>query len=210
MSGTDYGSKQLLLNLLSSTMSAPTWPTVWAVGISTTVPTFLKGSSAPYWNFTEPADPAYARQVTTFQAAASQPVGAYGVTPTASVTFPTASVNWGTALYAGAFDAGSGGNLWFWTPLVRTSADGVLTAGSTTLTSASIAFTSADVGKLVQAPGLPIGTTIVTYTSATSVVLSAEASASGTALPLAVATPQTVNSASVLSFAGNALVFEQA
>ena len=47
MSLTDYSSKTQLLNLLGSTMSTPTWPSQWFVGVSTTVPTFAKGSSAP-------------------------------------------------------------------------------------------------------------------------------------------------------------------
>ena len=51
MSLTDYSGSTLLGNLLKSSMSTPTWPSQWFAGVSTTTPTFSKGS-APYWNFT--------------------------------------------------------------------------------------------------------------------------------------------------------------
>jgi|SRR6516165_3891284 hypothetical protein len=66
-----------------------------------------------------------------------------------------------------------------------TFADGVYTAGSLNqLTSASAAFTSSDVGKVVTAGGtvtLPPNTVILSVQSATQVTLSNAASAAGTA-----------------------------
>lgn len=205
MTMTSYSAQQVMLNLLGSTMSTPTWPSSWYVAASTTVPTFAKGSS-PYWNFTEPTDPAYARQSAAWQAAGTQPADYYAVEPTASVTFPTASQDWGTVLYLGVFDALTSGNLWFFFPAVRTTADGVLTAGSTALSSATMDFTSADVGQIIYAQGLPVGTTIVSVTSSTAVVLSAESAVSATGVSLALATPVTVGSSESYTFAvGNLL-----
>lgn len=63
----------------------------------------------------------------------------------------------------------------------RTVADGVLAVGSTNLSSATAAFTPNDVGRPVTGTGIPTGTTIASRTSATQVVLSAAATAGGSA-----------------------------
>lgn len=67
----------------------------------------------------------------------------------------------------------------------RVFADGV-TATNTTLTSATAAFTSKDVGATVTGAGIPANTTILTVNSATNVTLSAAttASASGVSVTL--------------------------
>jgi len=205
MSTTSYSAQILLANLLGVTMGTPTWPTQWFVAASTTTPTFAKGTN---WNFTEPTDPAYARQSALWQAGGYQPPTAYSQEPTAAVTFPTASQSWGTASYIGVFDSlGVGtGNLWFYVPLVRTTSDGVLTAGSTTVSSATMAFTSSDVGQLISAQGVPIGTTIVSQTG-TAAVMSAESSVSATSVVLAVGTPKVVLASESLTLSvGNLLV----
>lgn len=62
-------------------------------------------------------------------------------------------------------------------PLPRTVADAATTNADPTLTSATARFTSADVGKPVAGAGIPAGTTIATFTSATSVEMSANATA---------------------------------
>lgn len=54
------------------------------------------------------------------------------------------------------------------------------TLSSTTITAASGTFSSADVGNTITGTGIPAGTTIATYTSSTTVVLSAAATAAGT------------------------------
>ena len=66
----------------------------------------------------------------------------------------------------------------------RVVEDVVTTSTSTTLTSATGAFTAADTGKVIAAGGIPAGTT-VTYVSATQLTLSqaaTETSSDGTAI----------------------------
>lgn len=64
----------------------------------------------------------------------------------------------------------------------RAVADGVTTNASTTVTSATAAFTQADKGKLIAGTGITSGTTIASVTDATTAVLSAAATASGTSI----------------------------
>ncbi len=208
MSTTSYSAQIVLSNLLVVTMGTPTWPTQWFVGVSTTEPTFAKGST-PYWNFTEPTDPSYARQLASWQAGGYQPPTAYSMEPTASVTFPTASQSWGDAEYLGVFDAlATGtGNLWFYIPLVRTTSDGVLTAGSTTVSSATMGFTSSDVGQVISGQGIPIGATIVSQTG-TAAVMSAESDVSASGVVLAVATPKVVSASQSMTLPVGALLVE--
>jgi Tfp pilus assembly protein PilW len=59
----------------------------------------------------------------------------------------------------------------------RTVSDAVTSNNSTTLTSASANFTSADVGKSIAGTGIPTGTTIQSYTNATTVTMSNSATA---------------------------------
>lgn len=61
----------------------------------------------------------------------------------------------------------------------RVVADGA-TNSNTTVTSASAAFTSRDVGAVIATANLPVGTTIASVTNATTVVTSAAATATGT------------------------------
>ena len=60
----------------------------------------------------------------------------------------------------------------------RGVSDGVLVSGSSTLTSPTAGFTSADVGKTLIANDIPAGTTIQSYAGPTTVVMSANATAS--------------------------------
>ena len=61
---------------------------------------------------TEVSGGSYARQSVSFSAASS------GATASsADVTFPTATASWGTVTYAGLYDASTGGNLLYFTPL---------------------------------------------------------------------------------------------
>lgn len=63
----------------------------------------------------------------------------------------------------------------------RTAADGVVTAGSPTVTSAADAnFQQSDVGASISGTGIPAGTTILSVQSATSATMSADATASST------------------------------
>jgi hypothetical protein len=65
------------------------------------------------------------------------------------------------------------------TRMTRTITDGVTVNGSPTLTSATAAFTTADVGNPLTGTNIPASTTISGYTSGTSVTLSKNATASG-------------------------------
>lgn len=71
----------------------------------------------------------------------------------------------------------------------RTSTDGSMTSGSTTFTSATLAFTAGDVGKFICTANTPVGTTIASYTSATSVEMSNPSSATATGVQTSVLTP---------------------
>jgi hypothetical protein len=66
----------------------------------------------------------------------------------------------------------------------RSVSDGVTTLNSTTVTSATAAFTGFDVGQPINTPNLPAGTVIMTVTNATTVVVSNPATAGGTAQTL--------------------------
>jgi Baseplate J-like protein len=61
----------------------------------------------------------------------------------------------------------------------RTITDGALTSGSPNLTSPAGSFTTTDVGRALSGTGIPGGTTVLTYTSPTAVVMSANASSTG-------------------------------
>jgi len=69
--------------------------------------------------------------------------------------------------------------------LYRTVADGV-TNSTTTVTSATAAFTKGDIGQIISGSGIPAGTTIVSITSATSIVISAAATATATGVTIVV------------------------
>lgn len=65
----------------------------------------------------------------------------------------------------------------------RSVADGVLNS-TTTVTSATAAFTAADVGSQVIGTGIPVGATIASVTNGTTVVLSAAATATSSGVSL--------------------------
>lgn len=67
----------------------------------------------------------------------------------------------------------------------RSVTDGVLNE-TTTVTSATAAFTQADKGKLIAGTGITAGTTIASVTNATTIVLSAAATATATGVTLAI------------------------
>ena len=71
-------------------------------------------------------------------------------------------------------------------PGSRAVADAVATNGSPTVTSATAAFTGADVGKYVFCPAFPSGAQIVSVTNSTTAVLNASAFQSGTGLAFVV------------------------
>jgi hypothetical protein len=73
----------------------------------------------------------------------------------------------------------------------RTITDGV-TATSTSLVSATAAFTSADVGATVVGSGIPAGATIASVTNATTAVLSAATTASASGVSVVITSSETI------------------
>lgn len=67
----------------------------------------------------------------------------------------------------------------------RVVADGVLNT-TTTVTSATAAFTSADVGAAISGTGIPANATIASVTNATTVVISAAATATASGVTLTI------------------------
>lgn len=70
----------------------------------------------------------------------------------------------------------------------RAVTDGVTTDTDETVTSASAAFTAADLGKSVSGTGIPAGATVATINSATSIELSAAATATDTGVSITIGT----------------------
>jgi prepilin-type N-terminal cleavage/methylation domain-containing protein len=89
----------------------------------------------------------------------------------------------------------------------RAVSDGVLASGSSIFTSATAGFTSADVGKALIATGIPAGTTIQSYTSSTTVVMSANATASSTSSAVTIGNTvvYSINNQSILRTANGVL-----
>lgn len=67
-----------------------------------------------------------------------------------------------------------------------TVADGVTTSGSATVTSATAAFQAGDVGKTISGTGIPGATTILQVASATSITMSANATATASGVTLTI------------------------
>lgn len=74
-------------------------------------------------------------------------------------------------------------------PVTRTVTDGVTTANSTAVTSATANFQQADVGDTISGGSIPAGATIVSVQSATAVTISANATAAATAVSLTITVP---------------------
>lgn len=94
-------------------------------------------------------------------------------------TAKTYSYNWGdgSAITTGASNTAT--HVYSTASPTRTVTDGVLNT-TTTLTSASATFTSADVGRLVTGAGIPTGTVITSVTNGSTAVMSGAATLSGT------------------------------
>lgn len=89
----------------------------------------------------------------------------------------TTVTNGTTIVLSNAATASATGVTIHWTRVV---ADGVTTSGSPTVTSATAAFASTDVGGAFSGAGIPANTTILSVTNATTAVLSANATATAT------------------------------
>lgn len=81
----------------------------------------------------------------------------------------------------------------------RIVTDGATTNGSPNVTSATANFTATDQGSPISGTGIPAASTILTVTSSTQVVISANATATGSALSLTIGTPDATIQAHVSS-----------
>lgn len=75
---------------------------------------------------------------------------------------------------------------WSTAKTTRGVSNGVTVSGSTTVTSATIAFTANDVGSTLSGTGIPVGATIVSINSATSCVISTAATASASSVTITI------------------------
>lgn len=104
------------------------------------------------------------------------------------------------------------GGIELWDSVTRsTAADGNTTNGSTTVTSATAAFTAADIGQKITGGSIPALTTIASVTNSTTAVLSAAPTATTTTATFVIVTPvrrwfgvlganKTVNSGDTVTF----------
>lgn len=86
----------------------------------------------------------------------------------------------------GLFLSGATGWSQNWGPSTRSVSDGVTTASSTTITSATANFASTDVGVGISGGSIPAGATIASVTNTTTAVLSAAATTSATAVSITI------------------------
>lgn len=103
---SDFLDQMLIQHFLFETYTPPEYVYVF---VSTTTP----GQNGS--NVTEPTDSAYARVKVPWGpsywgAATNQPTSGFAAANLVTITFPTASVAWGTLTYGGLFDALTGGN----------------------------------------------------------------------------------------------------
>lgn len=108
----------------------------------------------------------------------------YGASGNATTTTGNVSASSTSLLVAGAggYVIGQGILIKGAGASIRSVADGVTTSSSTTITSATLAFVSSDIGKAITGTGITAGTTIAGITSGTSATLSAAATASGSSI----------------------------
>jgi len=129
----------------------------------------------------EVAGSGYARQPPT--------MGAPSGKSTANTGLLTFSLPAGTVVtHVGFADALTVGTLRRRGPVTgaRAVTDAVTTAASAVLTSATAAFVAGDVSKPVGGAGIPAGTTILSWQSATSVTMNANATVAGTGVALTI------------------------
>lgn len=100
---SDY-FENIIVNWVRGT-AAPTAPATIYLALYTVTPSDTGGG-------TEVTGGAYARQAITL--GAPSPAGTTSNTNT--ITYPTATANWGTVVATGIFDASTAGNLLIWAP----------------------------------------------------------------------------------------------
>jgi hypothetical protein len=121
----------------------------------------------------------------TIQAiAAIQPTGTSATTTLAKSASPTSVYNNAATTVTYTVTATNTG------ALARTVTDGATTLNSANVTSATAAFTAADVGKAISGTGIPVGSAILSVTNATTVVITSNATSTGTGRTLVIGTDQ--------------------
>lgn len=189
-------------SVAGSAYPAPTKPIMLALITDVTDPTATtKGSEV-----TNTGGSTYARQDTTTTTIWGTPSGG---SITNSATPGTVSFTGMPALNIKSIE------LWDSTP--RVVSDGQTTTSSATITSATIAFTAADVGQKITGTGIPSNTTIASVTNSTTAVMSAAITGSGTTgvtftlvTPVrrwfgALTAPKTVNAGDTVTFAQSSI-----
>lgn len=188
-------------SVAGSSYPAPTKPITLALITDATDPTAtVKGSEVA-----NTGGSTYARQDTTTVTIWGSPSGG---SITNSATPGTVSFTGMPALVIKSIE------LWDSTP--RNVADASITNLSTTITSATLAFTSSDVGQKISGTGIPTNTTIASVTNGTTAVMSAAATATNTNVSVALVTPirrwfgaltasKTVNAGDTVTFAQSSI-----
>lgn len=159
-------------SVTGASYSAPVRPIMLAL-ITTATPST---NSAAGSEVTNTGGSTYARQDTTTSTIWGAPSGS-------SITNSL-----GTVSYTNMPSCTIGG-IELWDAATRSVSDGVTNSTSTTVTSASANFTSADVGQKISGSGIPSNTTIASVTNSTTAVMSAAATASATGVALTIVTP---------------------
>ncbi len=125
MSKSNYLETQLLNHVLRNT--AYSSPTTVYVALYTVAPTDAGGG-------TEVSGGAYARQAATFSAPAPD-----SCSNTVDITFPVATLDWGTIVAFGIFDAASAGNMLYYNTL--TASRDILTSDQMRFPSSQLVVT---------------------------------------------------------------------
>jgi hypothetical protein len=105
---SNFLENKILDHTLRGSTGAYTAPATIYVGLFTASPTDANSG-------TEVSGGSYARQVMAFATAASNG----SISNSATVTFPTATANWGTITHIGLYDALTSGNLLYWGAVVQ-------------------------------------------------------------------------------------------
>jgi hypothetical protein len=194
--------------ILASSVNGTTYPLatrpVMLALITTATPSTNTAAGSEVSN--SPGPGSYARQDTTTTTIWGTPSGGT-ITNSASP---------GTVSFT-SMPACTIGGIELWDSAVRTVSDGVTTSTSATITSATAAFTSADVGtKISGSADIPSNTTILSVTNSTTAVMSANATGSHTAQTFNIVTPvrrwfgtlsanKTVNAGDTVTFAQSSI-----
>jgi hypothetical protein len=114
---SNFLENKILDHTLRGASGAYTAPTTVYVGLFTSSPTDAASGA-------EVSGGSYVRQAITFGTAASNG----SISNTATVTFPTATGNWGTISHIGIYDALTSGNLLYWGAVTQSK---IITSGDT-------------------------------------------------------------------------------